>query len=181
MHKVVFCKHGVIAEFYKAVAKHHNLSVNVVSYGAGLQARGYAKSYLLHKYGLYKLKNEIFKIILCYDAVNATFSQISADDWKIIGDDIETLITPPSSGEHIIHNATIEDWFLDDCKGLSRYFGFNVTRSGMSGRDVMFKCFREKRMTYSDSFDSIGNKIISNLDISVISKAHGRELSSLLL
>jgi hypothetical protein len=179
MHKVIFCKHGVVAEFYKAIVKHYNLTIDVISYGAGLQARGYAKSYLMHKYGLSRLKNEIFKIVLCYDAVNATFYQISADDWTIIADDIMNMMSPPSSVEHIIHHATIEDWFLDDCQGLSGYFGFDVFRSTLSGRDTIVKCFREKRMTYSDSFDSIGIKLMSNLDISVISKAHENELSPL--
>jgi hypothetical protein len=183
-HKVIFCREGVIAEFYRAVAKKCIFpddvsSINVAAYGTATNSLGYPIYHLHSKYSnLMRSDTDSVEVYLCYDWQSAVFNQISSDEWKDIGRKISGNFTDVKV-IHIIHEHSIEDWLLADIGGLRYFFDKIPHLPKTDGREYIKSCYQENNKTYASSNEAEGKKIIAALDISKIVTAHERELASL--
>ncbi|MDR2569300.1 MAG: hypothetical protein LBD23_03250 [Oscillospiraceae bacterium] len=175
--KIVFCRGGVIAEFYKALVRTYIFpknapNIDVTSYGTATNSLGFPKYYLSSKYGsLLKGKETEFEVFLCYDKESVIFNQISSECWKDIGNDLlETFDN--ISVTHIVHVNSIEDWFLADIDGLSSLFNRKIDFPNTSGREFIKKYYQDNERTYVSSNESQCKELISMLNIKKIIEAN---------
>ena len=179
MSKVIFCREGVIAGFYRTLANlNKELAIDIAAYGASPNALLYPKFYLANKHSSVYAK-ETVEVFLFYDRQNTMFNQISAEDWKEIGINLDG-ISDRIKVEHIEHIDSIEDWFFDDCQGLSKFFGMNIKPPGTSGREYIKACCYNTGRPYVNANESEGKSLVAALNIPKIAQIRGHELSSLL-
>jgi hypothetical protein len=185
-HKIIFCREGVVAGFYRAVAEQCIFpedvsSINVAAYGTATNSLGYPKLHLMSKYGnLLRSNTDSVEVFLCYDRQSTVFNQISPEDWKEIG---VTLVKTFTKIEvtHIIHTQSIEDWLLADVNGLKRFIGKLTDIPVINGREYIKDCYRANNRTYVSSNESEGKKLIAALDLNKIVTAHRNDLVSLFI
>jgi len=185
-HKIIFCRKGIISEFYTAVSKQSSLfntkvNVDIVSYGAATNSIGYPRFYLANKYGKdIKSNGTAFNIYLCYDYQSVKFEQISPEIWIDIDDELINMFNNINV-THIIHKPSIEDWLFSDIQGLSRFFNKNVELQSDSGRNRLMEYYHASGKAYVSSNETECKKLISTLGIKRIATAHMEELTPLFL
>jgi hypothetical protein len=181
MNACIFCKTGIIEEFYNVVRLMlpNGEKLRIFGYGPEQNSPRFPRNRIMLNYAKQLWEKELY-VFLCVDRHINIAQQLSYDDWMKIRTSM--IIEFGFSQIHtIVHTNSMEDWLLSDCKGFEQLLGRKLCeRTNMNGAEYIRHLFRLSSLTFDGTGTAFSKGLIKALDIQYIINQYSNDLQPLL-